>query len=1319
MAVSREYQQRAQRPTWSSEPTVYGGSSPWGQVARTGAWTAAGGAALWAAGRKTYQGDTGFTWLYRGLAGFEQAIPFFGPTLRLPGIVSPFVEHEKIVGGTVNIATNFLGNNRRNTARYISQVTGMSETQLAARGFHARDAAMQFHRTGEFSGRLTLNGRTLADNIFLLRRGDPLNSSYDRFFAAHLSLVDEDLHQQLTSERSAYSGAPRTQAEVNLSRAEDLAILERQRVRQLPEFVPASSRVSLPHFGELSPRTGFALQYARTVGAFASQRLNQLVSTFIEEVPILGSFLPNFNMVVKEGSFFSMQARYAKLGAKIGIVGLGLSTADWLRRNDELGNFVSAGAYGAMTGIIARGAYSASPRVSALVGAGTALATLAPVFDEGILPGLGTVLTRGNLFRSHMSHAFGGVLPFIGAGHRELADSLHPIASKPETALLAGLVVGVGGRKMLNTFVGESAIRSAGLAVSETRPVHGYFDRWRDWASRMRTRSPTTLTGYLDAAKETWNSVEQDMLHGLSSENPRIALQKSIDERWADYINQGDGFLGKGWRQTKAAFTSGGGKLLEELNRSTIWWKNRHLPLRGGAIRFLAGAGAWALATGQLASKESPEELKALYSGDEQVAVRRGRLWEAGGTPYEGADITHHKPHWYPLMMSRAVEKAAWGVTEDQLSPLQKFFLKNFTYELERRNYESRPYPITATAFNDVPFVGEILASTVGRVLKPPKLMHLGEWVQVSESGELEMLHPPDSLSTPPIPELGGLGAAVPVSPFSPKNRFSDFLYSSSEQAGLVGFLQQTYVGITSGGDPRLFSQDTRLQSAEQISSISKKFWDMELGGLLFASEAIRRYYPAKGSEIKEYNPIPNAMPSWLPKDLRTGDPYNIPYGEGRMPGPGYAALHPELEGLNPEDYPLEHKYKILSDVAYWSSEFRTVETQINRRIEAGIYSEATLAKLNRIDQRLKNRRNKLFGQVTDMNEQTKAKAFFSGAGRGWTVAFKKLVAPVEYLFPFGFRPFSKLLSGVETPVEHYEQYHMHGTQLAFWDKPIRDWVRPAFNSFRGLLGFGAPSYLQDVRDVEEHFDKLEYLKWNLLAKNALNEGDSSKAQDYIRLQSNTVTGVDAFGDQNIIRAALPAVQRKYFDAFSSARSLSEREEILQLIPESYRRIYQAQWARMDAELSGDTATLERLQEAYSAYQPDPAEVIAYFDEKGGIPDRSWLGFHPGVDLEDVKLKYAMSEGMDIHDFGFWDSHVRLLARKPYINEEMVDEMMSPKENSNDVRRIIDQTASDFGIIDYDLEVSDVRSSQSRNDVRLNIEDSRFAMRKKYEDRFK
>ncbi len=77
-------------------------------------------------------------------------------------------------------------------------------------------------------------------------------------------------------------------------------------------------------------------------------------------------------------------------------------------------------------------------------------------------------------------------------------------------------------------------------------------------------------------------------------------------------------------------------------------------------------------------------------------------------------------------------------------------------------------------------------------------------------------------------------------------------------------------------------------------------------------------------------NEIPNHAASWLPGDdyytnFHEGDPFiKVPEGYARLPGAGYEALHPELKGMDPEDYPDIHKMAILADVAPYSREYNT-----------------------------------------------------------------------------------------------------------------------------------------------------------------------------------------------------------------------------------------------------------------------------------------------------------------------------------------------------------------------------------------------------------
>ena len=123
-------------------------------------------------------------------------------------------------------------------------------------------------------------------------------------------------------------------------------------------------------------------------------------------------------------------------------------------------------------------------------------------------------------------------------------------------------------------------------------------------------------------------------------------------------------------------------------------------------------------------------------------------------------------------------------------------------------------------------------------------------------------------------------------------------------------------------------------------ANISRRYYERELGAGLGPSpslkehfgysEPLRRFIQRESFE-PQANEIPNTMPSWLPGEdymtnFKKGDPYvRVDDGYARLPGAGYEALHPELKGVNPEDYPDIHKLRILADVAPYSREYNQV----------------------------------------------------------------------------------------------------------------------------------------------------------------------------------------------------------------------------------------------------------------------------------------------------------------------------------------------------------------------------------------------------------
>lgn len=387
---------------------------------------------------------------------------------------------------------------------------------------------------------------------------------------------------------------------------------------------------------------------------------------------------------------------------------------------------------------------------------------------------------------------------------------------------------------------------------------------------------------------------------------------------------------------------------------------NRKSPVALGLIAGIAVAIPFI--PGMLGSRKSADQLRDIYSGQEPVAIRSGRWWDLGTTPWEGNRIQAYRPHWSVLFKSQAEKKSLYG-SEDAywqhhplLHPLR--WLKD-PYWLEKQHYQDRPYPVTSPAFSNVPLIGPILASTVGKLFKPPVRMHKGEWGDQDYTLYSPMLEPRGPRALPPpkateefqLRDLPGKEASI----------FADFI-------GLPGFIATTLYNRVF--PDKNMGKDIRLQGSRQMQNTSRRYYEKELGagaflnrdlsGYLGYSEPLRRFIqPEKG--LAQVNEIPNTMPDWLPGEdyftnFKVGDPYiKVDEGYARLPGAGYEALHPELEGVNPEDYPDITKLSILGDVAPYSSQYRSMEAHIRRQAATDTETQIEYEKIRERVRQMKN----------------------------------------------------------------------------------------------------------------------------------------------------------------------------------------------------------------------------------------------------------------------------------------------------------------------------------------------------------------------------
>jgi hypothetical protein len=642
---------------------------------------------------------------------------------------------------------------------------------------------------------------------------------------------------------------------------------------------------------------------------------------------------------------------------------------------------------------------------------------------------------------------------------------------------------------------------------------------------------------------------------------------------------------------------------------------------------------------------EDPDELKEIYNGEKLVEVKKGRWWEAGGTPYEGGETSYFRPHAYKMLMSKSDEKSVWGEDYENFNPITRFMLKNFTYYLEEKNYQDRPYPMSGAGFEDVPVLGPLLSSTVGQIIKPSKLMHEDELFRLNpETGEMEQSYIRGYGSSP---ELGEIPPGQPVSPYQGLPALGRIQYAFREIEGLTGYTKNVLQKVFTGREVLGTMAPVYATSTQMDSSVAD-YWEKDLGGFGFMSEPIRRLFPRPRAEIESYNPLINSMPSYIPEKLKRGDPYRaIPNGSARLPGKGYEALNPDVAGLDPEDYPLIHKYKILSDVAPQSRQTIKMQQELYERKAAGVLTEHESKMLDNITENHQKR----LAAVRDFEPHPNAIKIPIASDitqtlyEGTTSLIRKGMSAGEYLIPGGFRPASKLLGHTRDAIEVYETERVYGTANSFWDSPIRDWFRPAMYNAARVMGSSAkPFHVSKKEELNEHFDKLQFMKFMRLAEQADNQKDKNR---YIGLAARTRTGVNPNGDALSIYLSLPNADKKFFDAFANAQQ-DERERILELVPEDQAHLYKSVWNRIDSGenvslLSSDKAIIDQEYMKQKMY-----EMEGYFRDKP-MPSVDWIGWHKDVDIEDIKVKYIDNMAADVHDYDMWESQVRNVSRKPYL----------------------------------------------------------------------
>lgn len=776
----------------------------------------------------------------------------------------------------------------------------------------------------------------------------------------------------------------------------------------------------------------------------------------------------------------------------------------------------------------------------------------------------------------------------------------------------------------------------------------------------------------------------------------------------------------------------------------------------------------------------SSEELKDIYSGKKEVAEKANRFWMFGGTPWEGGNTKFFSKSGVARSNADATDKVRYGSDENKkkMDPfLHPFSYLSDPYKFEKRNSDSMPYPIWGMDVSYGGMFGKIFERTVGQIIKPdimnPAAMDavrsntlviapgtelkgdgknvLNTVAEVAtvkhESGYMLVNAVSGLLGTKEQVKLqgisdkdealinAGLMQAPDLPTFTPVSEGIGLSYKAiMDFTGIKGWSSSLIV------DSLGLSPNTPLQFARsgEADSAARDLIDQNVGDLFGLGEGQRKLLPTSSGALPErFNPIANNAASWLPKDkskffidFSHGNMYDkVARGEERLPGIGYEALHPELKGMDPEDYPLIYKYKILSDVARGSREYVQARIQALNAYKAGDLSE---------------REVELLGETLDQEQQIQQKKDFYEVpnkiggpigmlqGSLWEVMRKNVESPLEMLTPI--RPGAKF-SHQRTAIEDYIETQLGGPDTAIWTNPYSHFLKPAANKARQSLPFGnnffVPEETREKYAIDEFFDKFDYLR---------KRRNSSEEQAMSTVIGSSLSGLNTKEKVLKFRAALQDDQKDYFNAFSKETDQGKRDAIRSMVPEDVRRAYEQIWRNLDTAnearkngVSVQTAIAEDIHnqtgklaslfdvgltkedkkkamakvnsdmDSYAGmgmsksdrvkYTEDEMlrmkmadrEALTYITQRTGTPSAGFVGWDPRLKTDDIKIRTLSIGGQDLKRFGFWKQDEERMNRLSAITDQsdaiftQIDEIKANIKSNRNLKNAIERTMFDNG----------------------------------------
>ncbi len=631
---------------------------------------------------------------------------------------------------------------------------------------------------------------------------------------------------------------------------------------------------------------------------------------------------------------------------------------------------------------------------------------------------------------------------------------------------------------------------------------------------------------------------------------------------------------------------------------------------------------------------KSYEEMQQEYQGLKRVPIRKNRWWELNSEEFTGGKIKFFRKSWYAQM------KSGYEYTDVKYGSKGNYW-----------KYQS-PLPTPSNWFGLRKIMNPDFVAEAQAIRRPYPSTFGG----VGGSGGGSM-----------VPDVTGGGLGNIPTATSAKQRFSGAWERTTEHLGAYKFLGETVLGVESPFEARI-----EMASASEMTSVHRKYWDQDLGGLMGATELMRRFMLPRNAMAKGYNPLPNVAPGWLPGirsqfsedsryflDFHRGDPYTkVQNGEFRMPGPGYEAIQRMHSGI-PGVYDAYDRYRILADVAPYSKAYRHYATIVRSWSKAGFLDKSWQMDYETTQQEYQATREG--GQFVErkftshqeglaaINNDIKYSGFEQMAGGMWETVTHDIIPSI---------PFGRKMLKAETSYESYLENEVYGETYKDWRTPMKGFIAPHFNRaaskgpFMGAaLGSGiavmggspitkialaitgaaiggvggaihgkgwVPAGRKAEMGAMEYFDKLQYIRAKRLQGVAMQDGDMDAARLYKRESERTIVGLPRDASLGQMQAAMPKSLKPYFKGMIAAGP-QDRMNVLKTVPEYTRPIFQRLWGMQTPEESGT---------------PDE-QVLNYF-RQNEMPGQDWMGWMPSTPFAMSKLKIMEDQGINAHHMHEW-----------------------------------------------------------------------------------